>query len=133
MDVPKGQRIAALRREIEQIEEQNRIYRSKGKHPGHRDRADNERRLVRLDEIKRELDGSDLNDVGVWINSSVLAGYAILELPARLRSTSDAAPNAELSPLVGICFSKTTDNFIAVLTPRNLGVIIRVITCLVLP
>ena len=55
MDVPKGQRIAALRREIEQIEEQNRIYRSKGKHPVHRDRADNERRLVRLDEIKREL------------------------------------------------------------------------------
>ena len=57
MDVPKGQRIAELRREIEQIEEQNRIYRSKGKHPGHRDRADNERRLARLDEIKRELDG----------------------------------------------------------------------------
>jgi hypothetical protein len=56
MDVPKGQRIAELRREIEQIEERNRIYRSKGMHPGHRDRADNERRLVRLDEIKRELD-----------------------------------------------------------------------------
>ena len=55
MDVPKGQRIAALRREIEQIEEQNRIYRSKGKHPGHRDRADNERRIVRLEEIRREL------------------------------------------------------------------------------
>jgi len=55
MDVPKGQRIAALRQEIEQIKEQNRIYRSKGKHPGHRDRADNARRLVRLDEIKREL------------------------------------------------------------------------------
>jgi len=55
MDVPKGQRIAELRREIERIGEENRIYRSKGKHPGHRDRADNERRLVRLDEIKREL------------------------------------------------------------------------------
>jgi hypothetical protein len=33
MDVPKGQRIAELRREIEQIGEQNRIYRSKGNHP----------------------------------------------------------------------------------------------------
>jgi hypothetical protein len=32
MDAPKGQRIAELRREIEQIGEQNRIYRSKGKH-----------------------------------------------------------------------------------------------------
>ena len=50
MDVPKGQRIAELRREIEHIREKNRIYRSKGKHPGHRDRADNERRLVRLDD-----------------------------------------------------------------------------------
>jgi hypothetical protein len=55
MDVPKGQRIAELRREIERIEEENRIYRSKGKHPGHRDRADNERRIVRLEEIRREL------------------------------------------------------------------------------
>jgi hypothetical protein len=55
MDVPKGQRIAELRREIERIEEDNRIYRSKGKHPGHRDRADNERRIVRLEEIRREL------------------------------------------------------------------------------
>jgi len=50
MDVPEGQWIAELRREIEHIQEQNRIYRSKGKHPGHRDRADNERRLVRLDD-----------------------------------------------------------------------------------
>jgi hypothetical protein len=33
MDVPKGQRIAELRREIEQIGEQNRICRSKGNHP----------------------------------------------------------------------------------------------------
>ena len=57
MDVPEGQWIAELRREIEHIQEQNRIYRSKGKHPVHRDRADNERRLARLDEIKRELDG----------------------------------------------------------------------------
>jgi uncharacterized small protein (DUF1192 family) len=55
MDVPKGQRIAELRREIERIEQDNRIYRSKGKHPGHRDRADNERRIVRLEEIRREL------------------------------------------------------------------------------
>ena len=94
MDVPKGQRIAALRREIEHIEEQNRIYRSKGKHPGHRDRADNERRLVRAPTQRRW--GLD--------QQSVLAGYAILELPARLRSTSDAAPNAELSPLVGDLF-----------------------------
>jgi len=30
---------------------------------------------------------------------SVLAGYAILELPALLRSTSDAAPTAKLGPL----------------------------------
>ena len=57
MDVPKGQRIAELRREIERIAEENRIYRSKGKHPGHRDRADNERRIVRLEEIRRELAG----------------------------------------------------------------------------
>jgi len=55
MDVPKGHRIAELRREIEDIQEQNQIYRSKGKHPGHRDRADNERRIVRLEEIRREL------------------------------------------------------------------------------
>jgi hypothetical protein len=55
MDVPKGQRIAELRREIEHLQEQNRIYRSKGKHPGHRDRADNEKRIVRLEEIRREL------------------------------------------------------------------------------
>jgi hypothetical protein len=55
MDVPKGQRVSELRREIEDIQEQNRIYRSKGKHPGHRDRADNERRIVRLEEIRREL------------------------------------------------------------------------------
>jgi hypothetical protein len=55
MDVPKVQRIAELRREIERIEEEHRIYRSKGKHPGHRDRADNERRIVRLEEIRREL------------------------------------------------------------------------------
>ena len=32
LEVPKGQQIAELRREIEQIGEQNRIYRSKGKH-----------------------------------------------------------------------------------------------------
>jgi hypothetical protein len=55
MNIPKGQRVAELRQEIERIEEENRIYRSKGKHPGHRDRADNERRIVRLEEIRREL------------------------------------------------------------------------------
>lgn len=32
LEVPKGRQIAELRREIEQIGEQNRIYRSKGKH-----------------------------------------------------------------------------------------------------
>jgi len=55
MDVRRDQRIAELRLEIERIEQLTRIYRSKGKHHGHRDRADNEKRIVRLEEIKREL------------------------------------------------------------------------------
>jgi hypothetical protein len=50
-----GQQIVALRREIEGIQELNTIYRSKGKHHGYRDRADNQRGMIRLQEIMQQL------------------------------------------------------------------------------
>jgi hypothetical protein len=46
--------IAALRREIEAIQELNAIYRARKDH-SFRDRTDNERRQIRLEEIKQKL------------------------------------------------------------------------------
>jgi hypothetical protein len=54
MDVPTNQRIADFRREIEGIQELNKIYRAQ-KHHGHQDQVVNERRKIRLEEIMQQL------------------------------------------------------------------------------
>ena len=55
MDAPTSQKIADFRREIEGIQELNKIYRAQ-KHHGHQDQVANERRKIRLEEIMRQLD-----------------------------------------------------------------------------
>jgi hypothetical protein len=50
-----SQQIAALRREIEGIQELNTIYRSQKLH-GYRDQVAYEKRQIRLEEIKQQLD-----------------------------------------------------------------------------
>jgi len=47
--------IAELRREIEAIEEQNRLYRARKHHRSYLDEMANNRRMARLQEIKQEL------------------------------------------------------------------------------
>jgi hypothetical protein len=54
MDVPTSIRVADLRREIEGIQELNRIYHFQ-RHHTHLDRAAFERRKARLEQIKQEL------------------------------------------------------------------------------
>jgi hypothetical protein len=49
-----GQQIAELRREIEGIQEMNTIYRNRNVH-GHQDRVTHEQRMIRLEEIMRQL------------------------------------------------------------------------------
>jgi hypothetical protein len=54
MDEPTSQRIADFRREIEGIQELNKIYRAQ-KHHGHQDQVANERRKIRLEEVMQQL------------------------------------------------------------------------------
>jgi hypothetical protein len=54
MDVAFSQQIADLRREIEGIQELNRIYRYQNFHT-HQNQAAKERRKVRLEEIVKQL------------------------------------------------------------------------------
>jgi len=54
VDMAFGQQITELRREVESIEELNRIYRFK-KPRRHEDQAANAKRKVRLEEIVRQL------------------------------------------------------------------------------
>jgi hypothetical protein len=53
-DVSTVQRIAELRREIGRLQELNAIYRSQGHH-SYPDKAAQQKRKVRLEEIKQEL------------------------------------------------------------------------------
>jgi hypothetical protein len=52
---PPAQRIADFRREIEGIQERNKIYRAK-KHHAYQDQVAKERRKIRLEEIIRQLE-----------------------------------------------------------------------------
>lgn len=54
MDVPTGQQIAELRREIESIRELNSLYRSQ-KYHSYQDKVAQEKRKIRLGEIKQQL------------------------------------------------------------------------------
>jgi hypothetical protein len=54
VDMAFGQQITELRREVESIEELNRIYRSQ-RPRRHEDQAANAKRKVRLEEIVRQL------------------------------------------------------------------------------
>jgi hypothetical protein len=54
MDVPASVRVADLRREIEGIQELNKIFRSQKSH-SYQDRDAYEKRKVRLEAIKQQL------------------------------------------------------------------------------
>ena len=54
MDVPTHIRVADLRREIEAIQELNKIFREQKSH-SHQDRDAYEKRKIRLAQIKQEL------------------------------------------------------------------------------